>query len=88
MDFSDLFLSSSVDWTVKLWRTKGVNKVSALGTTTYDALMTFEESDDHVYDARWHPQHPAMFGTVNGSGKFDLWNLNADAEVRLGQLWA
>jgi len=32
---------------------------------------------------KWHPAHPALFGTVDGSGKFDLWNLNADTEVLL-----
>ncbi|KAI6120798.1 WD40-repeat-containing domain protein [Pisolithus croceorrhizus] len=52
VDFSDLFLTASVDWT-----------------------------DDYVYDAKWHPAHPAVFGTANGSGKFELWNLNNDTEV-------
>jgi dynein intermediate chain len=73
VDFSDLFLTSSVDWTVKLWRAK------AKGAPVH----SFEEADDYVYDVKWHPQHPAMFGTVDGTGKFDLWNLNKDVEVRL-----
>jgi dynein intermediate chain len=82
MDFSDLFLTSSVDWTVKLWRAKSLAKPS----TTQHAVVpiySFDEADDYVYDVKWHPAHPATFGTVDGSGKFDLWNLNADTEVRL-----
>ena len=85
MDFSDLFLTSSVDWTVKLWRgkqtsatTKNVDKGSSAGVAP---IHSFEEADDYVFDVKWHPHHPAMFGTVDGSGKFDLWNLNKDAEV-------
>ncbi|KAG5647883.1 hypothetical protein DXG03_007807 [Asterophora parasitica] len=80
VDFSDLFLTSSVDWTVKLWRAKSLAKSS----TTPQAiapLYSFDESDDYVYDVKWHPAHPAVFGTVDGSGHFDLWNLNMDTEV-------
>ncbi|KAK7445441.1 hypothetical protein VKT23_014860 [Stygiomarasmius scandens] len=80
VDFSDLFLTSSADWTVKLWRAKSLAKPS---TTPHaiSPLYSFDEADDPVYDVKWHPAHPALFGTVDGSGKFDLWNLNQDTEV-------
>ncbi|KZP26626.1 WD40 repeat-like protein [Athelia psychrophila] len=80
VDFSDLFLTSSVDWTVKLWRAKSLTKPS---TTVHPVapMYSFDEADDYVYDVKWHPSHPASFGTVDGSGKFDVWNLNADTEV-------
>ncbi|KAL1405096.1 hypothetical protein Q8F55_008719 [Vanrija albida] len=88
IDFSDLFLTSSVDWTVKLWRTKaGGSKAAAAATTSpsqpagIPPIHSFEEADDYVFDVKWHRSHPAMFGTVDGTGKFDLWNLNADVEV-------
>jgi len=83
IDFSDLFLTSSVDWTVKLWRSKGSSVKPADKTTTsgISPIHSFEEADDYVFDVKWHPNHPAMFGTVDGSGKFDLWNLNQDSEV-------
>lgn len=45
-------------------------------------IHNFEESEDYVFDVKWHPNHPAMFASVNGAGKFDLWNLAADTEVR------
>lgn len=103
IDFSDLFLSCGVDWTVKLWRSKGSShttnasiaanaaqfsmppgKAGATGAgtqSTISPLHTFEEASDYVLDVRWHPAHPAMFGSVDASGKFDIWNLNADTEV-------
>lgn len=69
VDFSDLFLTTSIDWTVKLWRTKAGNKVSGavnLGAapSNISPLHSFEESDDYVFDAKWHPKHPALFSTL------------------------
>jgi dynein intermediate chain len=81
IDFSDLFLTSSVDWTVKLWRTKPGASKSEKNFAGIPPVASFEEADDYVFDVKWHPNHPAMFGSVDGSGKFDLWNLNQDVEV-------
>ncbi|KII85823.1 hypothetical protein PLICRDRAFT_115348 [Plicaturopsis crispa FD-325 SS-3] len=80
VDFSDLFLTSSVDWTVKLWRSRSLAKPSTVAQPV-PPLYSFDEADDYVYDVKWHPSHPAIFGSVDGSGKFDLWNLNSDTEV-------
>jgi len=80
VDFSDLFLTSSVDWTVKLWRSKSMAKPSTAAQTV-SPIYSFDEADDYVYDVKWHPSHPALFGCVDGSGRFDLWNLNTDTEV-------
>lgn len=84
IDFSDLFLTSSVDWTVKLWRIKGA-KTGDKASSGISPIHSFEEADDYVFDVKWHPNHPAVFGTVDGSGKFDLWNLNQDPEVSLSR---
>uniref|UniRef100_A0A4W4H0W9 Dynein, cytoplasmic 1, intermediate chain 2a n=1 Tax=Electrophorus electricus TaxID=8005 RepID=A0A4W4H0W9_ELEEL len=70
VDFSHLFLTSSFDWTVKLWSTKN-NK----------PLYSFEDNSDYVYDVMWSPVHPALFACVDGVGHLDLWNLNNDTEV-------
>ena len=82
VDFSDLFLTASVDWTVKLWRAKSLAKPST-AAHAIPPIYSFDEADDYVYDVKWHPAHPALFGTADGSGKFELWNLNTDTEVRL-----
>uniref|UniRef100_A0A3Q2YXF3 Dynein, cytoplasmic 1, intermediate chain 2b n=1 Tax=Hippocampus comes TaxID=109280 RepID=A0A3Q2YXF3_HIPCM len=70
VDFSHLFISSSFDWTVKLWSTKSTRP-----------LYSFEDSCDYVYDAMWSPTHPALFACVDLAGRLDLWNLNSDTEV-------
>ncbi|XP_046902882.1 dynein, cytoplasmic 1, intermediate chain 2a isoform X5 [Hypomesus transpacificus] len=70
LDFTHLFVTSSFDWTVKLWSTKN-NK----------PLYSFEDNSDYVYDVMWSPVHPALFACVDGVGHLDLWNLNNDTEV-------
>ena len=70
VDFSHLFLTSSFDWTVKLWSTKEPK-----------AIYSFEDSNDYLYDVKWSPAHPALFATVDGTGRLDLWNLNNDTEL-------
>lgn len=57
VDFSHLFVTSSFDWTVKLWTTKN-NK----------PLYSFEDNADYVYDVMWSPTHPALFACVDGMG--------------------
>ncbi|KAG0261721.1 hypothetical protein BG011_000748 [Mortierella polycephala] len=81
MDFSDLYLTCSVDWTVKLWRKRTHPKPATPDNAVVHPLYSFETADDYVYDVKWSPTHPAVFGTVEGSGKFDVWNLNLDTEV-------
>lgn len=80
VDFSDIFLTSSVDWTVKLWRAKSVSKPSA-GSQNIAPLYSFEGADDYIYDVKWSPSNPALFGCVDGKGNFSLWNINTDTEV-------
>ncbi|XP_041460776.1 cytoplasmic dynein 1 intermediate chain 2-like isoform X1 [Lytechinus variegatus] len=70
LDFSHLFLSSSFDWTIKLWSLKKSSPV-----------YSFEDNSDYVYDVEWSPSHPALFAAVDGMGRVDLWNLNNDTEV-------
>lgn len=93
IDFSDLFLTSSMDWTCRLWRMKGglssssssatalrVAATTPKGGDTVSPLLTLEEANDYVYDVAWHTLHPSLFGQVDGSGRFDLFNLNIDVE--------
>ncbi|XP_053211440.1 cytoplasmic dynein 1 intermediate chain 2-like isoform X10 [Panonychus citri] len=72
IDFSHLYLTSSIDWTVKLWSMKD---------KTGKPLYSFEDNCDYVYDVRWSPVHPALFATVDGMGRIDVWNLNNDTEL-------
>lgn len=69
-DFGDLVLTSSIDWTIKLWSLK-----------EQQFLYSFEDNSDYVLDVAWSPVNPALFASVDGSGRLDLWNLNQDTEV-------
>ncbi|XP_017785638.1 PREDICTED: cytoplasmic dynein 1 intermediate chain isoform X5 [Nicrophorus vespilloides] len=70
IDFSHMFLTSSIDWTIKLWSLKDTKPI-----------YTFEDNGDYVLDVAWSPTHPALFAAVDGGGRLDLWNLNQDTEV-------
>ena len=69
-EFANLFLSSSTDWTVKLWSVQ-----------EKQPLMVLDYFDDYVYDVQWSPVHPALFATADGLGNLDFWNLIHDTEV-------
>ncbi|XP_063906445.1 cytoplasmic dynein 1 intermediate chain isoform X5 [Zophobas morio] len=70
IDFSHMFVTSSMDWTIKLWSLKDSKPI-----------YSFEDNGDYVLDVKWSPAHPALFAAVDCSGKLDLWNLNQDTEV-------
>ncbi len=69
-DVSDLMLTSSIDWTIKLW----YPKIRA------DALYTFESAQEYVYDVQWSPVHPSVFASCDGDGYVDIWDINKDME--------
>ncbi|XP_065156917.1 cytoplasmic dynein 1 intermediate chain isoform X18 [Atheta coriaria] len=70
IDFSHTFLTSSMDWTMKLWSIKDQKPI-----------YSFEDNGDYVMDVAWSPIHPALFASVDCGGKLDLWNLNQNTEV-------
>ncbi|GIX92649.1 cytoplasmic dynein 1 intermediate chain [Caerostris darwini] len=70
VDFPDLFLTSSFDWTIKLWSLR-----------KSQPLYSFEHNSDYVFDVSWSPIHPALFACVDGLGNLDIWNLNCDTEL-------
>ena len=69
---SELMLSASMDWTVKLWYPK--NEYSTL------PIFTFESSQEYVYDVQWSPVHPSVWASVDGDGFVDIWDINRDTE--------
>ncbi|XP_013164789.1 PREDICTED: cytoplasmic dynein 1 intermediate chain isoform X1 [Papilio xuthus] len=77
LDLGHLYLTASMDWSVKLWSLKE-NK----------ALYSFEDSGDYVSDVRWSPAHPALFAAADAAGRLDLWNLNRDTEVPIASIQA
>ncbi len=68
----DVLLTSSFDWTLKLWNLK---------RSPDKPLHTFSASSDYVFDAQWSPVHPSLIAVGDGGGNVDLWDLCKDMEV-------
>lgn len=43
-------------------------------------ILSFENNNDYVYQARFHPFNPSLFCTVDGVGKLDMWDVNISTE--------
>ena len=75
-DFSSLFLTSSADWSVRLW-----NAADASPNGGNSALHTFLHGVDYVWGVQWSPAHPAVFASIDGGGSLYIWNINQEIEV-------
>ncbi|KAF8455677.1 WD40-repeat-containing domain protein [Terfezia claveryi] len=105
VDLGDLVLSSSLDWSVKLWKARAPaatasaataaaatsNPVAAAAAAAAAAsaasasahvtpILEFSR-EDVVYDAKWNPVKPGMFGLVDGAGQLEVWDVTVDTEV-------
>lgn len=90
IDFGDLFLSTGLDWSVKLWKSRPASSTSVVAPSAGNAAGKSSEivdplldlsRDDVVYDAKWSPQRPGVFSAVDGAGSVEVWDLTADTEV-------
>jgi len=63
--------------------TKAISNVCIVILQLEHPLYTFKDSTEYVMDVSWSPIHPALFASVDGNGKFSLWNLNNDTEVAI-----
>lgn len=75
VDLSSYFLTSSLDWSCKLWNKRIIDR----------PIATFQQGNDCVYDVKWSPKHPAVFATALGGGKLSIWNINKETEVPVVQ---
>jgi len=64
-----LYLTSSFDWTVKLWH-----------TDSSKPLSMFTNMQDYVYDVKWSPTNPSIFAAGDGSGNLTIFDLNSSFE--------
>ncbi|CAL5868625.1 uncharacterized protein PFLUO_LOCUS2852 [Penicillium psychrofluorescens] len=85
VDLGDLMLSSSLDWSVKLWRVRPPTTTASATSGTADPQVVSPILDitreDVVYDARWSPHKPGVFSLVDGGGNVEVWDLYTDTEV-------
>lgn len=84
VDLADLALSSAFDWSIKLWRARpqssGVLASNVSGTSHESPLLDIAR-EEIVYDVKWSPVKPGVFGSVDGAGRLDIFDLNVDLEV-------
>jgi dynein intermediate chain len=91
VDLGDLVLSSSLDWSVKLWKvrapaaTSTLGGVGAVGEGTVAPLMEFMR-EDVVYDATWSPVKPGVFSLVDGAGWLELWDITIETEEPVARI--
>ncbi|KAL2004949.1 hypothetical protein VTN00DRAFT_2799 [Thermoascus crustaceus] len=86
VDLGDLMLSSSLDWSVKLWRVRPPATTSTSATSAALSAQVVSpildiNREDVVYDARWSPHRPGVFSLVDGAGNLEIWDLYTDTEV-------
>ncbi|KAI9009825.1 WD40-repeat-containing domain protein [Gaertneriomyces semiglobifer] len=59
-----LFLSSSSDWTVRLWN-----------QDEEEPLFKFQGGKDSISDVAWSPASSTVFGCVSTDGRMEIWDL-------------
>lgn len=87
VDLGDLVISSSLDWSVKLWKVRAPAATSTVGTGTgnISPLIDFVR-EDVVYDARWSPVKPSVFALVDGAGWLELWDIAVETEEPVSRI--
>jgi len=87
VDLGDLVLSSSLDWSVKLWKARppaATSTTTAGSGTIAQPILEFSR-EDVVYDARWNPTKPGVFALVDGAGQLEVWDITVDTEVPIAK---
>ncbi|KAL8990057.1 MAG: hypothetical protein Q9169_008218, partial [Polycauliona sp. 2 TL-2023] len=81
IDFGDLFLSTGLDWSIKLWKSRPASSTSVAapsitgssgssGGEIAEPLLDLPR-EDVVYDAKWSPSKPGVFASVDGAGNVE-----------------
>ncbi|CAK3960003.1 Cytoplasmic dynein 1 intermediate chain 1 [Lecanosticta acicola] len=86
IDLGDLFVSCGLDWSVKVWRARPPSTTSSTisGNTEVIKPLLEIQREDSVYDVKWSPTKPGIFGCVDGGGRLDIYDINASSEVPVG----
>ncbi|GAM90499.1 hypothetical protein ANO11243_085430 [Dothideomycetidae sp. 11243] len=90
VDLGDLALTSALDWTVKIWRVRPHSSAlaasnSASGLQVERPLLDIMR-EDVVYDVKWSPVKPGVFGCVDGAGRLEVFDINVDVEVPVARV--
>ncbi|KAL7950615.1 WD40-repeat-containing domain protein [Trichoderma barbatum] len=87
VDLGDLAISSSLDWSVKLWKIRAPAATSTIGAGdgAIAPLIDFVR-EDVVYDAKWSPVKPSVFALVDGAGWLEFWDIAIDTEEPVSRI--
>lgn len=87
VDLGDLIISSSLDWSVKLWKVRAPAATSTIGSGdgSISPLIDFVR-EDVVYDAKWSPTKPSVFALVDGAGWLELWDIAVETEEPVSRI--
>ncbi|CAM1507018.1 Fc.00g066590.m01.CDS01 [Cosmosporella sp. VM-42] len=87
VDLGDLVISSSLDWSVKLWKVRAPAATSTIGAGdgNISPLIDFVR-EDVVYDAKWSPVKPSVFALVDGAGWLELWDICMETEEPISRI--
>jgi dynein intermediate chain, cytosolic len=90
VDLGDLVISSSLDWSVKIWKVRAPAATSAVGAGVAGEgqiapLLDFVR-EDVVYDAAWSPVKPGVFALVDGAGALEVWDITIATEEPVAKL--
>lgn len=67
---ASMMLTSSLDWTCRLWFQASGGATPGAGAWSSQAV----QFTDFVYDAKWSPANAAVFAAADGGGNVTLWN--------------
>ncbi|KAI2616614.1 WD40 repeat-like protein [Hypoxylon sp. NC1633] len=88
VDLGDLVLSSSLDWSVKLWKVRAPAATSTIVESAGTAVLPLLEfvREDVIYDAAWSPVRPGVFALVDGAGSLELWDVTVETEIPVAKI--
>lgn len=86
VDLGDLIISSSLDWSVKLWKVRAPAATSTTGSDGNISPLIDFVREDVVYDARWSPVKPSVFALVDGAGWLELWDITVETEEPVSRI--
>lgn len=62
---SNVFVSASADWTIKLWKEDSTEPV-----------LTFQSGNEQISDVCWSPTNSTVFASTSWDGRLEVWDLS------------